>query len=233
MGTHRTSKKRVAAGLKPGPRLCFVLAAVLFAAGCAITGGETSAPSLALPALPSLGDVASIGAGKSERPVGSATEVYSRVASGAMSCWFGAAGPLKKDYIYHAEADAPSRGGKSEITIHVRDPAQPNPRGAKAYRINIEPAGETASLATENLKMPDAYANAMTSDVGRWSKGDQGCAGASTAAAAGWAPQTPLPAAPAKKVVASAKKKTKSVAAQPATTKAAAANTITVKPPAP
>jgi hypothetical protein len=137
-----------------------------------------------------------------------------------MSCWFGASGPLKKDYIYHAEADAPSRGGKSEITIHARDPGQPNPRGAKAYRINIEPAGEAASLATENLKMPDAYALAMASDVGRWSKGDQGCAGASTAAAAGWIPQPPLPAVAAaagKKVAAAKKSKPKTVAAKPAT----------------
>ena len=50
-----------------------------------------------------------------EQGAGSATEIYSRIATGAMGCWFGASGPLKKDYIYHADADAPSRGGKAEI----------------------------------------------------------------------------------------------------------------------
>jgi hypothetical protein len=156
--------------------------------------------------------VAAIGAGTADRPIGSATEVYARVALGANTCWFGGKGPLKKDYIYHAEADAPSRGGKSEITIHNRDPSQPNPRGAKAYKIKIEPAGEAAALATENIKMPDAFAAAMTADVGRWSKGDQGCYGTSTAAVAGWRPQEPpAPASAAKSVK---KSKAKSVAAK-------------------
>jgi hypothetical protein len=185
--------------------------------GCAGSGGETSSPSLTLPVLPSMEQIAAIGAGTADRPAGSATEVYARVALGANTCWFGAKGPLKKDYIYHAEADAPSRGGKSEITIHARDPAQPNPRGAKAYKINIEPTGEAATLATENLKMPEAFAAAMTADVGRWSKGDQGCAGTSTAAAAGWTPAAPTALANSAKPAAAAKKpKAKTAAAKPA-----------------
>lgn len=184
--------------------------------GCAGSGGETSSPSLTLPALPSMEQIAAIGAGTADRPAGSATEVYARVALGANTCWFGAKGPLKKDYIYHAEADAPSRGGKSEITIHNRDPSQPNPRGAKAYKINIEPAGEAASLATENVKMPEAFAAAMTADVGRWSKGDQGCTGTSTAAAAGWAPQAPAAPAVTAKPAPAKKHKAKTAAAKPA-----------------
>jgi hypothetical protein len=176
-------------------------------AACSSTGGE--APALTLPAMPSLPSVASIGAGAEERPVGSATELYSRVARGAVACWFGAAGPLKKDYIYHAEADAPSRGGKAEIIIHQRDLAQPNPRGAKAFRVNIEPVGETATVQTENLKMPEPMGAAMTADVGRWSKGDQGCVGASTAA--GW---TIPPAAAVATAPAIAKPKLKKTAAK-------------------
>ena len=151
-------------------------------AACSSTGGE--GPAWTLPAMPSLPTVASIGAGPEERPVGSATELYARVARGAVACWFGPAGQLKKDYIYHAEADAPSRGGKAEIVVHQRDPAQPNPRGAKAFKVNINPLGETATVQTENLKMPERIGAAMAADVGRWSKGDQGCVGASTAA--GW-----------------------------------------------
>jgi predicted small secreted protein len=131
-----------------------------------------------------------------DQPVGSATDIYARVAQGAMSCWFGANGPLKKDYIFHANADAPSRGGKAQITIHRRVPTQPNPRGAKAYLVNIDPTGEsTATVKAENLKMSDDFASAMTDDVARWSRGDQGCSGNSTAA--GWAPAPPAAAVPA------------------------------------
>ena len=139
-----------------------------------------------------------------EKAASSATEVYSRIATGANTCWFGSAGPLKKTYIYHAEADAPSHGGKAEIVVHVRDPSQPNPRGAKAFRIAIAPnEGAPASVTTENLKMAENVAAAMKSDVERWSAGDQGCAGVSTATAAGWLPQTPLapPTGSTKKLV--------------------------------
>lgn len=143
--------------------------------------------------------------------VGSATEVYSRVALGAVSCWFGKSGPLKKDYIYHAEADAASRGGKAEIVVHERDPTQPNPRGPKAYRINIDPTGEqSATVRAENMKMSAAFAAGMTGDVGRWARGDQGCAGTSTAV--GWAPDAAQPDEPV--AVKKVPKKSKPKAAQ-------------------
>ena len=146
-----------------------------------------------------------------EDPVGSATELYSRVARGAMSCWFGPSGPLKREYIYHAEADAPSRGGKALITIHQRDPTQPNPRGAKTYKVDITPTGESSAIVkTENLRMTDAFAAAMSADVGRWAKGDQGCAGASTAI--GWA--SDKPDAPAETDKHAKKSKTKTAAAK-------------------
>ncbi len=143
---------------------------------------------------------------------GSATDIYSQIAKGAMGCWFAVGGPLKKDYIFHATADAPSRGGKAEVVIHQRDPTQPNPRGAKAYVIEIQPTGESsASITAENRKMPDAFAAAMTDDISRWSKGQEGCIGASTAA--GWAPAPPetASAAPTAK---KSKTKAKSKAAQ-------------------
>lgn len=177
-------------------RRCAGLAGALFAAAglsaCAAGGGD--GPSFSLPEMPA---VASITAPSDESPKGNATELYARVASGANTCWFGAAGPLKKVYIYHAEADAPSRGGKAEIVIHEREPSQPNPRGAKAYRITILPTGETsATVATENLKMSEAFAAAMADDVTRWSKGEHGCVGHSTAA--GWVPAAPQAAVTAK-----------------------------------
>ncbi|MGL4394940.1 MAG: hypothetical protein ACRCS9_00225 [Hyphomicrobium sp.] len=182
--------------------------AALALAGCSSAG---EAPSLSLPEMPKMPSLDSVAAiAKSEEPPqGSATELYARVARGALGCWFAANGPLKKDYIYHADADAPSRGGKAEIMIHMRDTTQPNPRGAKAYRINIDPKDETsATLAAENLKMPEPMGKAMTDDVGRWARGELGCASAANASA--WA-ATPPPAAPAvdpKAKPAKAKKKT-------------------------
>jgi len=189
------------------PTLAF--SALLAAAGLsACAGAGQQAPTLNLPSLPSpsVGSIPqttiSQGGGDAGQPtpvaidqsVGSATELYSRVASGAMSCWFATNGPLKKDFIFHATADAPSRGGKAEIVIHQRDPTQPNPRGAKAYLVEIEPTSESAAtIKTENLKMTEAFAASMTDDVRRWSKGDQGCVGASTAV--GWAPAPPPEAA--------------------------------------
>lgn len=162
-------------------------------AGC--SGLSSPAPlSLSLPTVPSVGSIASTSA--PEIPLGSATEVYSRVGRGAMACWFGAKGPLKENFIYHADADPASRGGKAEIVIHVRDPGQPNPRGSKAYRIHIVPAGESSTLTTENLKMPEDAAKFMSDDVNRWSRGDTACTGSQPAA--GWSPKDPGSEEPSK-----------------------------------
>lgn len=139
--------------------------------------------------------------------VGSATEIYSHIASGAMACWFSVNGPLKKDYIFHAAADPPSRGGggKAVITIHERDPSQPNPRGIKAYIVEILPTGEaSAHVTVENRKMTDVYAAAMKDDISRWSKGEDGCSGPTTAAA--WPPRAAPVAEAASKPAKTAKK---------------------------
>lgn len=157
--------------------------------------------------------------------VGSATDIYSRIATGAMACWFAVNGPLKKDYIFHATADAPSRGGggKAVITIHLRDPSQANPRGLKVYLVLIEPTGEaSANVTVDNRKMPDAFAAAMTDDISRWSKGGDGCRGPTTVAA--WPAPKGEAEATASKTEKKAKKHTAKVkaaqaksAAQPAT----------------
>lgn len=191
---HRT--RRAAASLWVGLGLA--------CAGC--SSASIDSPGLTLPKVPDISAVAAIG--KTDEPVGTATEIYSRVALGANSCWFGAAGPLKADYIYHAEADAPSRGGKAEIVIHKRDPSQPNPRGYKVFKVKIDPVSETAAkLQIENLKMPETLAQAMSSDVNRWARGDQGCAGTSTVA--GWGTAAPPPAVEEKPASKTAKKSRK------------------------
>jgi hypothetical protein len=158
--------------------------------------------------------------------IGSATDIYSHIARGAMACWFSVSGPLKKDYIFHAAADAPSRGGggKAVVTIHERDPTQPNPRGIKAYVVEILPTGETtANVTVENRKMSDAYAAAMTHDISRWSKGEEGCRGSSTVAA--WPPvkgEAVTVASPSEKKAKKPKTKLKAAQAKPAPQSSAA-----------
>ncbi|MBA2127011.1 hypothetical protein DLM45_12380 [Hyphomicrobium methylovorum] len=207
-------------------------------AGCAGSGGQS--PSFTLPSLPSVGALqlssesapdgapaaptssgsatAANALDEHKAPVttpisgsvGSATAIYSRVASGAMSCWFAVGGPFKSEYIYHASADAPSRGGKAAIAIHRRDPTQPNPRGAKVYLIDITPSGDdSANVTTENRKMPDAFASAMTEDVRHWAQDEPSCTTPSVVAAAR------PPAAPAsEKATADAAKHPKTKAAK-------------------
>lgn len=175
---------------RQAPQIAGLILAVLHVSGCASSSGDGETSGLQLPKLPSVSDLAPAAP---DQPAGSATELYARIARGANACWFAANGPLKKAYIYHAEADAPSRGGKAEITIHQRDPSQANPRGPKAYYVRILPEAESAKIETQNVAMPDQAATEMQADVERWSRGEQGCIGKSTAA--DWAPQAPAPVA--------------------------------------
>ena len=202
---------------RPLRTLCALMVVGAALTGCG--GAQPELPTMALPAMPKL-DVPKLPdmtpppepVVQHDQPVGSPTEIYSRVARGANSCWFGGSGPLKKDYIYHAEADAPSRGGKAENTIHKRDPSQPNPRGAKAFKVKIDPVDGKTTLVTENVGMPEPMASGMVSDVGRWAKGDQGCAGSSTVA--GWGDAKPAAEAPAAPETKAAKKPVKTAKTQ-------------------
>ncbi len=186
-------------------RFAAVLGLALIGAGCSSVSEQ---PTLSLPDMPSLASVSAIGADSSERSIGSPTELYARIGRGAMACWFGANGPLKLGYIYHAEAEPASRGGKAEIVIHARELGQPNPRGPKAFRVGIVPAGETASVQSENLKMPEPMGSAMMADVERWSKGETACS--NSAIAGTWSPQAPA----ASTKTANAKKTNAKVVAQ-------------------
>jgi hypothetical protein len=148
------------------------LLSAVFGLACAGCSG-VSAP--ALPEVPTLVPDAA-----SPRIVGSPTEVYERVARGALGCWFGPSGPLKADYLYHAEADPPGKGGKAEIVVHVRDRTSDNQKGLRAYRIAIAPDNGTTTLVTENLKLPDDQAKNMDADALRWAAGSFGCRDADT-----------------------------------------------------
>lgn len=151
-----------------------------------LVGACSNASAPTLPTLPDIAEALSL---HEDEVVGSPTQVYARVARGALACWFGTAGPLKANYIYHAAAAPASQGGKSEIVIHERDRTSENPRGLRAFRVAIAPKGETASVAIENLKLPDPLATSMDADVRRWAAGGIGC----TKGGEGWSPQMPEP----------------------------------------
>lgn len=126
--------------------------------------------------------------------VGTPTEVYTRVARGALTCWFGANGPLKGTHIFNADAEPPHKGGRAEIVIHEKDLQAPSPRGLKAYRIQIAPDGERTTISVENLKLAKPLGDTMEQDVRRWGTGEIGCRETAPAWAAA-APATTTPPA--------------------------------------
>jgi hypothetical protein len=102
-------------------------------------------------------------------------EIYSRIARGALSCWFGPNSRLKKTHIFNADAAPPSAGGAAEIVIHERDGGAPSPRSLRSYRILITASGEGSHVAIENLKFPEPMATELKTDVVRWAGGTHEC----------------------------------------------------------
>lgn len=149
--------------------------------------------SLTTATLPNLPEIPKIELPKPPPPVvGTSTEVYERIGRGAKTCWFGADGPLKASHAYEAIAEPPHRGGRAEIILRQREIDATNPKGVKAYRIVIEPSGDDeTTVATENLKLPEAVAKQMTESVTAWSIGRHGCN--PDAAAETWSPAAAAP----------------------------------------
>ncbi len=107
--------------------------------------------------------------------VGSATEVYRRVARGVLTCWMGAHGSLKGTHLFQAEAEPRTKGGAAQINIHERIKESPNQPGRKVFSVSITPVGEGASVTTENLGLPEAQGGSMKVDVNRWAAAEKGC----------------------------------------------------------
>jgi hypothetical protein len=107
---------------------------------------------------------------------GASTDVYARVARGALTCWFGANGPLKASHIFNAEAAPPSKGGAAEIVVHERDPTQPSPKGMRVFRISFTAESEDKTrLSLQAGKLPPDLAQAMEKDTLAWGFGRQSC----------------------------------------------------------
>ena len=180
-----------------------IAAAIL--AGCSST--SPSLPSVAMP------DVAAItpklAPADAPRPVGAPTEIYTRVGRGILTCWFSPSGPLKPAYIYNADAQPPSKGGASVISIHKRDREATDPRSIRAWKLAIIPDPEGTKVEIENFKLPPEIAEPLARDARRWAAGEENCSEPTTLAA------PPPPPAP----VVAAKKTTAKPAAKPANVK--------------
>lgn len=214
--------------LKSSPAL---VATGLMLTACAGSSGETG--GLALPPLGKVGipsvDLSKVELPKVELPkvelpkvelpeaagpvVGTPTEVYTRIAAAAMSCWFGAEGPLKARYIYNAEAESPARGGRAEIVIHERNAPAPglDVRGPRALKVDIQPEGDTAKVTFENYKFPIETGQAYHRDVDRWASGNTNCQPAGAIAAAPAAATAAIAAQPAQQSATSRSKSKKPV----------------------
>lgn len=144
---------------------------------------SSSTASSAATALPDLSALANLTKGV---PVGSPTEVYTRVARGALTCWFGASGPLKGPYIYHADAEPPSKGGRADIVIRNRDANAADPRSLRAFRVGISPDSDGTRVDVENATIPEPLATRLGADARRWAAGEEGCG--ETPIIAGWSP---------------------------------------------
>ena len=159
-------------------------------AGCSATPIgplNLASPTSALPEVPSVASLLPASA----RVTGTPTEVYTRVARGALTCWFGAAGPLKGTHIYHAEAAPISQGGQAEIEIFIKDPTAPDPRSQRAYKVLITPGDTKTKVEVENAKIPEPLATRMREDVDRWAADEGGCGEAPTTA--GWQAEGVMP----------------------------------------
>lgn len=165
-------------------RSILVAALALTGATAGCSSGDGSSPALGLPGdgpatgaegVPSATSALQSILTPQDLVVGTPTEIYTRVARGVLTCWFGADGPLKARYIYHAEAEPASKGGSSEIKIMTRDAEADDPRALRAYRIVILPSDGKTKLEIENARLPDPLAASLKSDVERWSRDEPGC----------------------------------------------------------
>ena len=151
--------------------------------GLGLGGCASEAPS-AGDLLPSADSLTTLPPLSGTLVVGTPTEVYTRVARGVLTCWFGASGPLKGQYIYHAQADPPSKGGRAQIAIHTKDKTAKDPRSIRAFRVVIAPGAERTTVDVENYKFEKPLAMRFRSDVGRWAGKKAGCGDAPMTA--GW-----------------------------------------------
>ena len=150
-----------------------------------------------------------------QSPVSTSTdppvEVYARIARGALRCWFGPEGSLKKTHVFHAKVDSPTTGNAAEIAVHTR--VEGSSHGVlRAFAITIAPSGSGSVIEAQNHRFPAEQAELMIADVGRWVAGKDDCSvvgtgGWNAAAPAAGSATTDPPASASTKAAAPAKSK--------------------------
>jgi hypothetical protein len=143
-----------------------VCAIALMLGACEGTAILKTASLSNLPTLPTSIVITPYSSNHSE----STHEIYSRVARGAKTCWFGPGKPLVKDYFFDGEAASDVDGGAAEVAVHVRTPDQPNPRGGKVFIVGITKVADGSKLEMESRRIPDGMAEQLRADVARWAK---------------------------------------------------------------
>lgn len=114
-------------------------------------------------------------------------EVYALIARGALKCWFGPEGSLKKTHVFHAKVDSPTEGKAAEIAVHTR--AEGSSHGVlKAFAVTVTPSGSGSVIETQNYRFPPTEGELMTRDVSRWVTGKDDC---SVVGTGGWNAATP------------------------------------------
>lgn len=138
----------------------------LILAGCSGTDLLNTSSLSTLPTLPAAIAIT----GHSSNHAENTHEIYSRVARGAKTCWFGPGKPLVKDYVFDGESASDADGGAAEVAVHVRTPDQPNPRGGKVFIVAITKVADGSKLEMESRRIPDVMAEQMRANVARWAK---------------------------------------------------------------
>ncbi|MDX2201895.1 MAG: hypothetical protein NW223_04040 [Hyphomicrobiaceae bacterium] len=106
----------------------------------------------------------------------SPTDAYAAVAQGALNCWFGANGPMKRSHVFHADANPPANGGGAEIVLLEKNATLTEMKGARAFRVAFVPSGAGTQVAVTRLKVDEAVGGALGRDVETWARGQTGCA---------------------------------------------------------
>jgi hypothetical protein len=141
-----------------------VVCAIAFLLGaCEGTGILKTASLQSLPTLPTI-------TAHSSNHSENTHEIYSRVARGAKTCWFGPGKPLAAGYVFDGEAASDVDGGAAEVAVHVRAPDQPNPRGGKVFIVSLTKVADGSKLEMESRRIPDGMAEQLRADVTRWAK---------------------------------------------------------------
>ena len=170
-----------------------VMSVALVLGGCGGTDLLNTSSLPALPNLPKLPPAIEI-TGHSSSHSESTHEIYSRVARGAKTCWFGPGKPLVTGYAFDGESASDAEGGAAEVAVHVRTPDQPNPRGGKVFIVSITKVADGSKLEMESRRLSDVMAEQMRANVARWAKtGSVECSPVTVPGAEVAANTSPLP----------------------------------------